>query len=108
MNNRFKKGKKAEEVVRKACEELLLENKIAGFEKYDEPGIDFLLFFDKQNPLKIKVKSSQNSGFFYSTKYGTKVLILPIKRENFPERRKKKLIRMMKNRIIEIIEMRES
>ena len=90
MNYGFKKGKKAEDIVRKACEELLSENKIAGFERHDEPGVDSILFFD-ENPLKIEVKSSYNAEFLHNIKHSTKVLVVPIKREKLSEKKAKEI-----------------
>lgn len=104
MNHRFKKGKKAEEVVRRACKELLSENKLVDFERRDGSGTDFLLFFDGQIPLKIEVKSSYNGEFFHNIKHSTKVLVVPIKRKKTSGRRVRKLVRMTKNRIVEMRE----
>jgi len=99
--NHIKKGKKAEEIVRRACKELLSENRLINFERRDESGTDFLLFFNGQSPLNIEVKSSCNGEFFHNIKHDTKVLVVPIKKK-ISERRVKKLVRMTKNKIIEM------
>ncbi len=105
MKNKFiqtQKGKKAEEIVERACKELFSENKIAGFKRYDVSGRDFILFFTGQKPLEIEVKSSYDGELFHNIKHPTRVLVVPLKKEKISKRKTKKLVKSVKNQIVDM------
>ncbi len=104
MDQRFVKGKKAEEIFERACKELISENGLAGFERHDISGTDFILFFDGPGPLRIEIKSSYNGELFHNIKHDTRTLVVPIRKKKISKRRTRKLVKRTKNRIAEMNE----
>ncbi len=96
------KGKKAEMIFERSCKELISEGKLLLLIREDLSGQDFILIFPNYRELKIEVKSSHSGEFFHNIRHTTEVVVVPLERVKISKKRLGKLVRMTKNRIMEL------